>query len=519
MADFVHGKGDIRIQNVGAEIGETNIGSERHLVLVAEGYVADGDSTSGDPNVAYELSPPANAPIEAGSLFGDGSPLDIAVTEAYRQNAVPSGVTAISPPTVSVTGEDPEGNGGTLLNYPIVEELDRITVDDGTGTELTARFAYEHDPSAPAGSDPADVAINPLRGEVAGLPSGGTVDYEYVDYDSTFNHPEFLESVYVDEQAEVMVPIDSETVGLALAPAIETMQKEYRGAMGYVGAEPNMTDDDGRPRIDADRGSDTAYTDSIDHDYVGLYGPSRLDWDPSASGGWRTALPGVAGKIAGNDLTDPAYHDDLRGYGDLEQNLRGDELDYLREQQVMPLTVVRRRSPRQSIVGGATTRSFDGSNQNVRIKGNVMSGTGSDYRRTQQSIRVLNAWTLNVHVECEFLLGRLTAEQFLDEVEAVLRRDWQEFVRRGIVQETTGGIAAGGDGEDQQNDQAARAGERDGDEAFFIELEATGDGRVEVGTGIAPTDVTETIKVTNRVGSPGEVSSLSGQATTQLQAD
>jgi hypothetical protein len=53
MSDFVHGQGDITVQNVGAEIGETNVGAERHLVLVAEGYVASGDDTSGDPNVAY----------------------------------------------------------------------------------------------------------------------------------------------------------------------------------------------------------------------------------------------------------------------------------------------------------------------------------------------------------------------------------------------------------------------------------------------------------------------------------
>jgi hypothetical protein len=472
---FTYQYGDVETEIYSQNIPrQSEAGEEPILVLIGDGTT--DSTTAGDPNTVYDLRRK-----QVGTLFGQESRIALYVAEARRQPQPPGIVKTIVPETLSIQDDDPASNSDTLAEYPV--RTDSIAVTDGSGNDLVHEVVYEHSPTAPADSDDTDVRINPKRGVVAPASdiSSYRVSYDALDYETVLSSSALYDSVPVSRTG-LIAPIETaESVSTQLAgsgddenPAgtLDYMRREGRAVKGLAGIEPNQTVD-GLPAVQADPNDSDAYTDAVDRRGMYLAGPAHLAFDPSSGGDWRTALAGLAGRFAGNAISNPVYNDYLEGYGELVQSLRGPEVGHLRTENTIPIDDERTGS------GG----------RNLRIRGNTSTKADPVYDDSYQTQRVLDRWLTVVQSVGNDLLGDLAFEDFQEPAETDIRNQWLDFVNAGVFVETVSGLAAGGDGTGQQNTDPDSPGGADEQEAFYIEFEQPERGVVVVGTGVAPTPV------------------------------
>jgi len=490
---FDYGTRDVTTTVSGGNPRSNDVGEPATLVLIGSG-TTDG-TTKADPNTVYDITTPS-ATRKAGAFFGQGSLLSVYVKEALRQPEAPSTVKAMAPAVLSVQADTPASNGGSLQEYPILTGPDHpITVTEGLdSTEVVHKIVYEHEPAIPESTDAHDVAINPKRGQVAqsaSLTAPVEVAYDYHDYEGALSQSNstLIDSIPEGEEGLIAVMDAAEGVTSLLAGSgssdvptgvLDRMRSEARGAKGLIAAEPNRTVN-GLPDLVVDETATAPgpYSHQVDRRGMFIAGPDALSFAADSSGytPYRTALAGLAGRMAGNALNNPVFGDELVGYGRLAQSLRGDGVDYLRNQGVMPL------DDRRTGAGG----------RNLVIAGQTSTKQNPPYDDSYQFQRVIDRWIGDVHRAGSDLLGELAFEGFQEPTETRLRSRWLDYVDARVMQQTVSGAAAGGSGTGQQDTDPTAAGEEEQQEAFFITFEQVTPGNVVVGTGIAPTSTVTSV--------------------------
>lgn len=248
-----------------------NVGAPGTPVLVGRADLSSGTATA---DTAEKVATPVNA----RKLFGDGSQLANAVTDALSEGAYP--VYAVPATVTSVSGEDLSGVSSdttTLVNAPLVEDASTISVTVNSTTK-TPVLVYDDDPSnLTPGTDEA--LINPITGkmhvdETMGN-TGDSIDYEYQEFSGAFD--EVRNASFSGDNLQEIVDFvvslnENDTVVDDLQTTVGEMENDGALAIGLAGA--------GDPYI----GDTSTYTNNYDDSRMQLYYPSRNDSDETIMG-------------------------------------------------------------------------------------------------------------------------------------------------------------------------------------------------------------------------------------------
>lgn len=487
-------------------IASTQIGRAQKIVLFGRGDPSDGDASTNTPTQIQTVGDPA-------SLFGRGSELAEEIEKALRNKGSREWLYGVMPDENTVQGE-PLADGNTTENVPIIEDPDLINVTDissgNSPVEQTVEFNFDDPPTAPGGSD--TVVIKPQTGEFAsGDDTDYEIDYAYLDWeaaldsaDQVLNHSEV--GVYAPLSDSVAV---AELLDNKLTPEENAgLRREYKLAVGVVGAQPNTTTDDNEGAIAPEE-----YADPIDSKAIFMPGPVRRE---GTNG--RTIIGGVAGIMAGNELQNPIYGDEIRGYSRLTQALTRDEQQALRDNQIIPVVDDYR----------------DADDHGISLEGNLATTSiTDDFEWSYQNRRVIDLIILAQHEIARSARDQLMTDSLLGEIESNITDVFDDFARAGLIRgnpdgQTTGtgasaggigsiGTGTGGGGDGNGNGNGGDGGGGDDQQSYFVDATRTDVGQISVASGFSPIpvlkDVVNEIRVTDtldQLGTGGETTEQTG---------
>lgn len=370
----------------GGGITGINVGTVQKLVIFGRGDPNSGTAQVNDPTQV-------SGPTAADDTFGADTQLADAIREASDNGTDYSMIWGVMPATQSVTGESAAGGSGELNNAPIIEDLDEISVQNTTDGQAadSIEFRYDSPPTAPTSDNV--VHINPFTGEIeAGDSDDYEVDYKYLDWESAFD----AASNVIEEMETGVWRVVSEAesvVDTARQLAKPLRENEWKMVRVNGAAQPNANSEETVPdaRIDPD-----SYSDALDSDFIFVSGPERLEDTNDLVAG------GVAGLLAGHELTDPVLGDSLTGYDALEQQLTVPDQTTLEEEGVIPVSDA-----------GSTT-----------LESNVSTSTATDWTRDYFTRRVVDQVILIARA-----IGRAARGRFNDEdVETLVEEEIKDEI-------------------------------------------------------------------------------------------
>lgn len=458
----------VRAEVIGGGLANVQIGREQKLVVFGRGDPQAGTAAPNEPAQVQTR-------VDIARTFGSGTELTEGIQKALRNKGNIEYIYGVMPEEIDVSGEPIAGGSGVLENEPIVEDPAYLTVTNTiTATEETPEFRYESPPTAP--DESGVVAINPNTGEVeAGDTDDYEIDYAYLDWesaldaaDTVLNHSEVGVYATLSDSVAVAELLETKLDGINDNPGI---RREYKLAMGISGAQPNMTTADGEGGIDAG-----SYTDPIDSDSVFLAGPARV-----SDAGGRTLIGGIAGRMAGNELTNPLHGDTILGYGPLTQALTRNDEDLLRDANIIPVVDDYRDGE-----GGIT------------VEGNSATSSATDWNRTFQNRRIADLVLLILHEIGEAARNNLMRDQQLEDIESNVIDQYERLARAGLIAGDPDGTEGGG----SQGTNPAE--EEDQQQPYFVDVVRIDQETIGIETGFSPTGVTtgvdETITIADVVG-------------------
>jgi hypothetical protein len=417
----------VQVETEQGGIQSVNIGVEEKVVLFGPAnYDADGN-VDGEASVGELVG--VNSPSEASKFFGEGSELTEAIGEALLNGASINLLRAVAVPRVTVSDEVQSAQTGTLggeaegdINPEIVENTDLITATDG-GTELNVQFRYTPGPAEPSANDM--VYINPLTGEYAlgEAPTDLTFSYEYYDYRSAFFENSVSNYINESETGVLFALSDSNVVSNDLVEIVETFRDNYQLVTGFSFAEPNTQLDldesevtpfngGAEPRYNANNYGTSGNQSVSDNAYFKPV-PARVEL-----GSAKTIGGGLAGKYAGNPISDAVYNEVVSGYSSLEQSINKSQAGSLRAEDLIPVR----------------------SESSVRVKGNRAtnfseSGTvaASFFAR-----RITDRVILVVKQIGDAILGLINNPDTRQDAEDAIDRELGSLAREGLIKDNEG---------------------------------------------------------------------------------
>lgn len=473
-------------------VASTQIGRAQKLVVFARGDPSAGSANTNTPRRIQTVSDPAE-------LFGQDSQLAEGLQKALRNKGNREWMYGVMPQENSVQGE-PITDGNSLENAPIIEDPSLVTVRDITDSTSpvtqTVEFRYGDPPSAPSGGE--TVAIKPQTGEfVSGDDASYEIDYSFLDWDAALdaadqvlNHSEV--GIYcVDSTSENV----AELLEAKLTPSGDEtgLRREYKLASGVIGAQPNLTTEEGEPGIDAEQ-----YSDAIDSKAVFM--PAGVTRTGTAG---RTILAGIAGTMAGNELQNPVYGDEIRGYGRLTQAFNHTEANTLRDNQLMPVVDDYR----------------DADDRGITVEGNLSTSSQTeDFRWSFQARRVIDLIILAQHEIGRGARDNLITEDLMSEIETNVRNVFDNFASANLIRgnpdgNTTGSGASGG----TIGSLGTTSEDNEDVQYYFVEATRTDTGKISVSSGFSPTPVLTDIVMDIRVTDTLDQAGAGGETTTQTE--
>lgn len=452
----------VRAEVIGGGVNGVIIGEEQKIVLFGRG------DTSGADSAEYNEPTRITTRVDANVQFGADTELSHAVAGALRNGANSEFVYGVMPEEITVSAELVAGGSGQLTNYPIVEDLSLIVVNDVSGAspqEKTPEFVYESPPNAP--SDPDVVNINPLTGEVeTGTPDDHEVDYNYLDWASALNAADPV--LQFNETGVYCTVSDADAVTQQLSTKLDDLRPDYKLIRGVAPAQPNATNADGEPIIDVD-----TYVDALDNDALYVVGPTRLDGQAPL-----TLIGGIAGMFAGHPLTDPVYGDRVRGYDQLIQQLNRSEESTLRSSYVIPIAD-------QGIAGEG----------DIYLNDNLSTSTFDDWERDYHRRRIVDQVLLIGREIGEQAVNQRLTEELMKFTEQVMLDEIEELANAGLLE---------GSSEQAPNTSGGEATD-DGDEEepYYVEVSQSATDELSVAIGITPIGIAKRIDETIVVSDAG----------------
>lgn len=390
----------VRVETAGGAITGVAIGREQKLVIVGVGDPSNG---SASVNTATQIK----SRLDADRKFGDGSELAEHMKDALANGANIDHLYGVMLDTTSITAETVSGGSGTLTNNPIIEDTSVISVTNTTASSSeTPVFRYD---SPPTTSDVAsdEVAINPITGEVeAGDSDDYEIDYDYPDWTSGLDESE---TVIGDEETGVIaLATEAEDIASDLSSRVNTLRSEYQMALGVSAAQPNANQsEDNDPLYDT-----SAYSDSIDNDAYYLHAPARKDESK------RTVTGAVGGVMAGNDLDDSIYSDNLDIDEDMDQRISKTDAANLRGEEVIPV--------RQPPSGGS-----------ISLRGNASTSTNTDWDRDYWYRRIVDQVILIAKTVGDSAMGQINDETTRDGIRSQIRNELSGLASDRLIEPNT----------------------------------------------------------------------------------
>jgi hypothetical protein len=451
----------VRAEVIGGGVNGIILGEEQKLVVFGRG------DTSGSDSADYNDPTRITTRVDANVKFGANTPLAHAIIGALRNGANTEYVYGVMPEQITVgSAELVAGGSGQLNNNPIVEDKSLITVDDVSGAtpeEQDVKFVYSSPP--PASSTDGEVNINPLTGEVdSGESNDIEVTYDFLDWTTALDSADLV--LGPNETGLYCTLSEAESVTTSLQAKVENLRQEYRLVRGVAAAQPNSTNGAGEAVIDP-----STYTDGIDNDGVFLAAPTRLANEDAL-----TTIGGIAGLLAGNELTNPVFGDKIRGYTQLVQQLTRAEQDTLRDAKVMPVEDT-------GVYGDAS----------MYLKDNLSTSAFDNWERDYHRRRI---------VDQVLLIGRNIGEQAKNQrltdslikfTKQVMLDEIEELVEAGLLEGSVGD-------EDQDPTQQEDDEEQ---KPYYVEVTRGGTDTLEVAIGITPVGITKRIDETIVVSDSG----------------
>ena len=448
----------------GAGSGEANI-----LVIFGRGDPSAGEASVNDPTFLRNA-------VDAETQFGPGTRIEEAMRNSSRNGSDRDKTYGVMTEEIPATGEALAGGTGQLANFPVasVDDPSEITVTRTSDSVVVdVEYRYESTPITPSGPDTA--AINPFTGEFEAADADDyEVDYAYLDWQAALNAADAI--VTEDEAALYHVESCASTVVDLLDAKIEELRPHWRLINGLAGAEPNATTSQGDPTIDVE-----TYSHTFDSDALFLAGPVTR---PNG----RTILGGIAGKMVGNDMTDPILgrSEPIEGYEDgVVQSLLFNEDNPLRDAGVMPVATA---GDDVYLKGNDSTYQYD--NGTANDPDSLPTWTRDYYRR-----RIVDQLIAYGHAA-----GKIGENRVISEPERTLKLIRESMVteinrmqERGLLQRAeqsqSQGEEAGTQSTPETPDSQASANRTGEGGAYFVEASKIGVDTVGLSVRVAPTGI------------------------------
>lgn len=421
----------VQVDVSGGGIVGINVGTAQKLVIFGRGDPSSGTAQVNDPTQV-------SGPTDAENTFGEGTELADAIREASNNGVAYSMIWGVMPSTQSVTGESIAGGSGTLNNAPLIEDLAEISVQNTTdGQEADTEFRYDSPPTEPTSDN--TVHINPFTGDVeAGDGDDYEIDYKYLDWQSAFDSATDV----VKEQETGLWRVISEAESVvddARATAKPLREEQWKMVRVNGAAQPNANSDETPPDAEVDP---NAYGDDLDSDYLFVTGPERQQ------DSHRLVAGGVAGVLAGHELTNPVLGSEVQGYDALEQQLNVPQQEALESEGVIPL---------------ADTGT-------ISLEANVSTSTAEDWTRDYFTRRVVDQVILIARAIGRSVRGNLNSEDTEERTEERIEDEILNLIEEGVLRPNT---------EDETR--------------YFVNAEQDGPKELDISFGVTPVGVVDRV--------------------------
>jgi hypothetical protein len=477
ISNFGTGPAGVTVSVDDGFVQGTTIGRPQKLIVFAPGDLVTAEA---DPNTptALRFRP------DADRLFGEGSELAEEMRAALDAGAQKRTqdqdgeaiqlLYGVMPDVNAVTGETIAGGAGTLANFPIVENQDDIDVTAAVdGTNISVDFVYEETPETPTEAD--TMAINPNNGAAEASDNADyEVDYKWHDWANA-----------LEAARDVIKPTETGTWGVcAAAEAVtslvtdwmDTLREPYRMVRSVVGAQPNATGPEGEPQLNVfDDSGTVVYSHPFDDDATFMAGNARR---PSG----RTIVGGIAGTMAGNQLSDPLFGDAVKGYTEgTVQTLRPDERDELARMGVIPIG---NTGKRPTLEDSCSTYQYASGDY---LEPDTLETWPRDYYRRRVIDQVIlmgnAAGRFGRKRELDNDTLQLVKEQFVDDIET--------FIEAGLLQTGTPVVAETGTDSVAQTPDSTASETTDDQQGYSVEVVALEVDTIGIAATVTPTNVTK----------------------------
>ncbi|GGM64282.1 hypothetical protein J2752_000453 [Halarchaeum rubridurum] len=430
----------------GQSITGVEVGMEELLVIFGRGDPSSGTAATNTPTQITSAD-------DAETKFGADTELANGCRDALNNGANNGYLYGVMPSTTAVTGESHAGTQSfTLGNAPIIEDTAEITVTDTTaGTDLDVEYHYGS-LATPSSTDTA--YVNPFTGDVeTDASSDFEIDYKYLEWRGAFDSADM---VLNEGDSGVYVALsEAESVASALAGKAQSLRNpDYKMVKAFAGAEPNATTSESPPTPMYDT---TTYEDAVDALPQWLAAPVRQD-DTT-----ETLLGALAGIGAGNALTNPILGDALTGVTletgkNDEGRLTKADRDNLRDGQVIPIK----------------------SEGSITVDGSSSTSTEADWRRTYQTVRVVDRCVLLVKAVGDAVYGQLDTSDREQIAAQTAQGELEDLAADGLLEANT---------QDETN--------------LYVRPAETDQGEIALEMGVTPIQAVSTFRATVNIDTQG----------------
>ena len=463
-------------------IAGVQVGREQKLVLFGRADTNAGSASANDPTTIATR-------VDARSKFGEKTELALAMEDALNNGANIDYIYGVALDETQVLGDNGRGAAGDstklddgvgrLSNDPIVEDVDDITIEDGSNNEKTPVFRHESPPDA-SSVESGEVAVNPHTGEIAD-PDGDslTVDYKIADWQAAFDAADRV--VNHNETGIYCALSDTESVAAELSTKVDELAPTWKLIKGIAGAQPNETNDFGEAGYDTEN-----YDDGINNDRMFLAGSVRIQGQTDQQ---RTILGGIAGLFAGHALINPVYNDSIDGFVGVSESLSGADSDRLRTANVIPVNDER----------------LDGG-QGLRLAGNHSTSDADGWVRDFHRIRIVDQVLMIGKELGEQAVSNLMSDNLLQSLQEDYEAELTGLVNAGLLRSSREGTLTNNNLEDntprervEESDTGRDFDARGGDDAesrYFVEVNRQSRDTIAIGVGFTPVGIARKVDET-----------------------
>lgn len=489
---------DVQIGLEGASFGESSEGHPRKTVIVSRADPS-ADAPTNQPV-------PIRSRINTATEFGQSSALAAHLQAATANEAplIADGETllyGVAPSSTSVTEEQIVGGSDTLENAPIIESasdivVEHVTTDDSgneTAEEVDFNFTYETLSTAPTQGEA--VNLNPRTGEVEAPTSDDyQISYPYLNWSAAIDAA--ASAIGVDEVGVIGVDAGTETVGQTLSAKLDEIRTPYRMAVGVTLGQPNATNANGEPIINAEQ-----YEQVLDNSALFAITGGELRAKPTAGSTspprpMTSPIGGIAGQMASNGLTDSIWNDPVEGYDNYElvQSFDGTEIQTLREAGTIPLL-------------GAN----DNATGKIQIQDNRSTSTATDWERDLHRRQLNDVVLLNVREVGHAAESEFQTDSELKEIKQSVLDRFSQLASDGVIMSAgaqndssstvdSSGLSVSGStpatavGTPASQGSGNDSGEEDEEQYYTVEVERTALDEVTVRFAFVPTPIIKRVR-------------------------